>query len=85
MEIEYQDIITLSDENKYVVASKGIYNNSKYAYLVDINDTENLKFVEIEKDGALSVLDSIIDEDLIKQLLPLFYNNSKYDVENMPQ
>ena len=28
MEIKYQDIITLSDKNKYVVASKISYNNS---------------------------------------------------------
>ena len=76
MEVEYQDIITLSDENKYVVASKVNLNNSRYVYLVDINNNKNLKFVEIEQDGFLSELDSDIDKELIKQLIPLFYNNS---------
>lgn len=84
MEIEYQDIITLSDKNKYVVASKVNYNESKYVYLVDINDNSNLKFAEIEKDNSLSELDSDRDEELIKQLIPLFYNSSKKDIENMP-
>ena len=28
MEIEYQDIVTLSDNNKYVVASKAKYNDN---------------------------------------------------------
>lgn len=85
MEVEYQDIITLSDENKYVVASKVNLNNSKYVYLVDINNNKNLKFAEIEQDGFLSELDSDIDKELIKQLIPLFYNNSIKDIEKMPQ
>lgn len=83
MEIEYQDIITLSDENKYLVASKVNYNNSKYIYLVDINDNKNLKFAEIENDGVISELDVNIDAELINNLVPLFYNNSKKDIENM--
>ena len=60
------------------------YNESKYVYLVDINDNSNLKFAEIEKDNSLSELDSDRDEELIKQLIPLFYNSSKKDIENMP-
>ncbi len=84
MEIEYQDIITLSDENKYLVASKVSFNNSKYIYLVDINDNKNLKFAEIENDGVISELDVNIDAELINNLVPLFYNNSKKDIENMP-
>ena len=83
MEVEYQDIITLSDENKYVVASKVNLNNSRYVYLVDINNNKNLKFVEIEQDGFLSELDSDIDKELIKQLIPLFYNNSINDIGKM--
>lgn len=85
MEIEYQDIITLNDKNRYVVASKVNYNGSTYVYLVDINDNANLKFAEIEKNNSLSELDSVKDEELIKQLIPLFYNSSKGDIENMPQ
>lgn len=83
MEVEYQDIITLSDENKYVVASKVNLNNSRYVYLVDINNNKNLKFVEIEQDGFFSELDSDIDKELIKQLIPLFYNNSIKDIGKM--
>ena len=77
MEVEYQDIITLSDENKVNL------NNSRYVYLVDINNNKNLKFVEIEQDGFLSELDSDIDKELIKQLIPLFYNNSIKDIGKM--
>lgn len=83
MEIEYQDIITLSDKNKYVVASKISYNNSKYVYLVDINDNTNVKFAEIEENNLLSELDNVIDEELLNQLIPLFYSNAINDIQNM--
>ena len=85
MDIKYQDIITLSDNNEYVVASKVNYQGSDYIYLVDINNTSNLKFIEIEKEGYLSELDKEKDKDLIEALIPLFYNNSKKDVEYMPE
>ena len=83
MEIEYQDIITLSDKNKYVVASKISYNNSKYVYLVDIKDNTNVKFAEIEENNLLSELDNVIDEELLNQIIPLFYNNAINDIQNM--
>ena len=81
MNIEYQDIITLNDNNKYVVASKVNYNNSTYVYLVDINNTTNYKFAELEKNNTLLELDDEIDKELIKHLIPLFYKNSKDDIK----
>ena len=81
MVINYQDIITLDDDNKYVVASKVNYKGSTYLYLVDINDTTNYKFAELENNNILSELDNEIDEDLIKHLIPLFYKSSKNDIK----
>lgn len=83
MEIKYQDIITLSDNNKYIVVSKVNYNDSYYVYLVDINDNTNLKFAEIENENILSELDKDIDAELINNLIPLFYDSRKDDIENM--
>lgn len=83
MEIQYQDIITLSDKNKYVVASKVNYNNSTYVYLVDINDNANFKYAEMENNNLLSELDNVIDKELIVKLIPLLYNNSKRDIINV--
>ncbi len=81
IDIKYQDIITLNDNNKYVVASKVEYDEATYLYLVDINNNTNIKFVEIEKNNYLSELDGSIDRDLIKKLIPLFYRSSKIDIE----
>lgn len=44
MDIEKKDIITLSDNHEYGVVSIANYNNKKYYYLVDINDTYNQKY-----------------------------------------
>ena len=79
--IEYQDIITLSDNNKYVVASIVTYNNKEYVYLVDINDNNNLIFAEIEKSGNLSIIDQTSEKELLNELIPLFYDKSKKDIE----
>ena len=44
MNIEIRDIITLSDNNKYIVISKINYEEKNYYYLIDINDKKNIKF-----------------------------------------
>ncbi len=79
--IKYQDIITLSDNNKYIVASIISHNNKDYVYLVNINDNKNLLFAEIEEDGNLSIIDQNNESELLNELIPLFYNSSKKDIE----
>lgn len=79
MNIEYQDIITLNDNNKYIVASYATYNKITYLYLIDINNHLNIKIAELAKDNSLFILDD--DEIiLINILLPLFYKNSNSDI-----
>lgn len=81
MEFEKQDIITLSDNQEYVVVSKIIYNNEYYIYLVDIHDNNNLKFAKLQNTNSVFVLDSNKNEELIKKLIPLFYDESKNDIK----
>ena len=83
MKINYQDIITLSDNNEYVVASKAMLNDEEFLYLVDIHNNNNLKFARVENDDSILALDTIKNEELIKKLIPLFYNNSKNDIEGL--
>lgn len=82
MNIEIKDIITLSDNNKYVVTSKVNYQNNMYLYLFDINDNENIKFcLEQHKDNKITVIE-VEDKELIKELLPLFYNETKIAINS---
>ena len=67
--MDIRDVITLSDDNKYVIASKINYLNINYYYLADINNPSNLMFCYEDKDELVEVT----DKNLITQLLPLFY------------
>lgn len=40
--IEIYDILTLEDDKDYVVANMAKYNNSKYLYLVEVDEEENV-------------------------------------------
>ena len=74
MDIDVKDIITLSDDNEYVVASKVNYQDSAYYYLIDKDNSENLKFC-VEKPENQSLIE-IENENLIQNLLPLFLKSS---------
>lgn len=74
--IEITNLVTLSDDNQYVVISKIIYNNVPCYYMVDINNNENFKFLYQDNDELVE-----IDDDIeIKKLLPLFYENIKENI-----
>lgn len=79
MKIEYQDIITLDNNKQFIVAGIADYNETKYLYLVDIKNHNNVEIAELELDGCISIIDSN-EEELINALYPLFYENSKNDL-----
>ncbi len=68
-----KDIVTLSDDHKYQVVSKTIYEETTYYYLVDINDITNIKFLYENIDRLTEVSDS----ELISILLPKFLSEIK--------
>lgn len=72
-----KDIITLNDNNEYVVVSKTNYDDKSYVYLVDINSPENFKFCLERKENEIYALDEIEEAAMIQKLLPLFYESSK--------
>jgi hypothetical protein len=64
-----KDIVTLNDQNKYLVVSKVDFEYVYYYYLVDINEISNVKFL-YENGEKLTELE---DPALIAKLLPRFY------------
>lgn len=80
--MDIKDIITLSDNNKYVIVSKANYENKTYYYLAMIDEeTNKVKDLNIyyEDDG------DFVEEDngkIIENLLPLFY---EYAENNLPK
>ncbi len=64
--MEENVVLTLSDNNKYVVAKVINYNNKEYFYLVDINNNYNFMFCEHHENKVKKVLDLNIIKELLE-------------------
>ena len=73
MSIDIKDILTLDDDNKYVVVSKVYFEGKDFLYLVDINNNANLKFCYVDNDELVESS----DKELNTKLLPLFFDEIK--------
>ena len=71
--IDIRDILTLDDNNEYVVVSKISYEDKIYYYLVDKNKNENIKFCYEKEDNLVELNDKV----LVTKLLPLFLDAAK--------
>lgn len=67
MNIQKNDILELSDNIKYLVVSKVIYEEDIYLYLVDIVDNSNINFLKFEDNELVG-----IENDILDKLLKLF-------------
>ena len=79
MKINIQDIITLDDQNEYVVVSKVLFKKDVYICIMDINNHLNIKYILV-KDDYLSIIDDN-EVELLNILIPLFYKNSYEKME----
>ena len=76
--VDIKDVLTLSDNNEYVVVSKIFYENKIYYYLVDINNNNNIKFCFQDNNDLIEVE----DKELNTKLLPLFLEVAKKEINN---
>lgn len=76
MIINIKNILTLDDNNEYVVISKINYNNKNYYYLLNKNNNDIPKFCYEDNDELVE----INDRDLIAKLLPLFVEVAQKEV-----
>lgn len=75
MNIDIKDMITLSNNQKYVVVSKINYDEEIYYYIANVNDNSDIKFLreKIENNSLVEVK----DKDLISIILPLFLEKTR--------
>lgn len=71
--MEKTNIITLDDDNKYVIVSKVVIKDINYYYLIDINNVKNIKFCQEERVGETIILKEITDKEVITNLIRVFY------------
>ena len=78
MIINIKDVLTLNDNNQYVVISKINYDNKNHYYLLDKNNYQNVKFC-FEDNEELVEID---DKELTTRLLPLFIEVAQKEIDN---
>lgn len=69
--MEDKFILTLEDNNKYLVISKTDYNGITYCYLGKLDDNTQYYFAQIINDN----IEIITDQNLINELTPLLVEN----------
>ncbi len=77
MIIKNGDILTLADNNEYVVISKVDYEGKTYYYLLDMNDNTKPLFCYADGDGVTK----INDKKLVTKLLPLFADDAMKHID----
>lgn len=79
MIIDIKDVLTLDDNNEYVVISKINYDNKNYYYLLDKNNSSNIKFCYQDNDELVQ----LNDKKLVTKLLPLFIKEAEGEIDNL--
>ena len=77
MNIKKGDAVTLSNNIKYLVLCKVLYNDKYYLYLTSIEDKPKIKICVENKNGDSIKLEEVKDTDLIKILILLFSEDIK--------
>ena len=77
MNIDVNKIITLGNNEKYLVISHVVNNSKDYYYIAELDETgkdikDNYKIMEATKEIDKIYLDEVIGETNLKVVLPLF-------------
>lgn len=75
------DVIVLDDLKEYVVVSKVNHNGSDYIFIIEVNNTSNYKFAEVE-DGEISVIEAD-EQELLDEIIPLFGLDAQKTIEKI--
>ena len=68
--IHQGEVLTLTDNKKYLVVSSIIYENVNYIYLIDQTDIKNILFCWF--DDKTNELVEVQDVELLKKITELF-------------
>ena len=68
--LEKEYIITLEDGEEYYVISTTVYNNEKYAYLMNMKEDNYYVFAKELKTNEGIKVEAILDQETIQKILP---------------
>ena len=77
MNLDVNKVITLGNNEKYLVISHVVNNSKDYYYIAELDETgkdikDNYKIMEATKENDKVYLDEVIGETNLKVVLPLF-------------
>ena len=77
MTLEVNRVITLGNDEKYLIIEKVESNEKEYYYIAEVNQTEtdikdNYKIVVTNIENEDIYIEEITGEDKLKEILPLF-------------
>jgi hypothetical protein len=77
MKLEINKIVTLGNNEEYLVVDKVEKDGKEYYYIAEVNDDgtdikDNYKIVSATYDDDNIYLDEVLGEDQLKAILPLF-------------
>lgn len=77
MKLEINKIITLGNNEKYLIISHITNNNHDYYYIAELDENgkdikDNYKIMEATIEGDKIYLDEVVGETNLKTVLPLF-------------
>jgi len=77
MELEVNKIVTLGNNEEYLIVDKVIYEDKEYYYVAEVNEDDtdikdNYKIVCATYKDDNIYLDEVLGEDKLKKILPLF-------------
>lgn len=77
MKLEVNKIVTLGNNEEYLIVDKVIKDEKEYYYVAEVNDDEtdikdNYKIVCATYKDEEIYLDEVLGEDKLKSILPLF-------------
>lgn len=77
MKLEINKIVTLGNQEEYLIIDKVEHDEKEYYYVAEINETgtdikDNYKIVCATYKDEQIYLDEVLGEDKLKTILPLF-------------
>ena len=80
MKIDINKIITLGNNERYLVISHVTNHQKEYYYIAELDESEkdikdNYKIMELSEENGKSLLNEVVGETNLKTILPLFVND----------
>jgi len=76
--VEFGDVLSLENNESYVVGGLCDYKAAKYVYLVNEQNEKNMKIARINPEGTELAI--VNDDNLIQEIIPIILNGNDFNI-----